>query len=64
MADIVEAEKAQKGKKKKPKKMSTAVDMTPMVDLFCLLITFFMLTTAFNKPKIMQINLPVGFGVS
>ena len=58
MAEIVEAEKAQKGKKKKPKKLSTAVDMTPMVDLFCLLITFFMLTTAFNKPKIMQINLP------
>jgi biopolymer transport protein ExbD len=58
MAEIVEAEKAQQGKKKKPKKMSTAVDMTPMVDLFCLLITFFMLTTAFNKPKIMQINLP------
>lgn len=58
MAEIVEAEKPQKGKKKKPKKLSTAVDMTPMVDLFCLLITFFMLTTAFNKPKIMQINLP------
>ena len=58
MAEIVEADKQQKGKKKKPKKLSTAVDMTPMVDLICLLITFFMLTTAFNKPKIMQINLP------
>ena len=58
MAEIVEAEKKQKGKKKKPKKLSTAVDMTPMVDLICLLITFFMLTTAFNKPKIMEIRLP------
>jgi biopolymer transport protein ExbD len=34
------------------------VDMTPMVDLMCLLITFFMLTTAFSKPKIMEIVLP------
>ena len=58
MAEIVEADKPQKGKKKKPKKLSTHVDMTPMVDLICLLITFFMLTTAFNKPKIMEIVLP------
>jgi biopolymer transport protein ExbD len=29
-----------------------------MVDLMCLLITFFMLTTAFSKPKIMEITLP------
>jgi biopolymer transport protein ExbD len=29
-----------------------------MVDLMCLLITFFMLTTAFSKAKIMEINLP------
>ncbi len=32
--------------------------MTPMVDLMCLLITFFMLTTAFSKPKIMVITMP------
>jgi len=32
--------------------------MTPMVDLMCLLITFFMLTTAFSKPKIMEITMP------
>ena len=32
--------------------------MTPMVDLMCLLIMFFMLTTAFNKAKIMEIILP------
>ena len=32
--------------------------MTPMVDLFCLLLTFFMLTTAFSKPKVMEIVLP------
>ena len=32
--------------------------MTPMVDVMCLLLTFFMLTTAFSKPKIMEIVLP------
>jgi biopolymer transport protein ExbD len=44
--------------KKRAKKLSTHIDMTPMVDLMSLLITFFMLTAAFNKPKIMEIVLP------
>ncbi len=47
-----------KGGKKRSKKMSTKIDMTPMVDLAFLLITFFMLTTTFNKPKTMEINMP------
>ncbi|MDX1903677.1 MAG: biopolymer transporter ExbD [Thermonemataceae bacterium] len=46
------------GKKKGPKKVSTKVDMTPIVDLAFLLITFFMLTTTFNSPKIMQVLMP------
>jgi biopolymer transport protein ExbD len=56
MAEIIQEEKA--GGKKKAKKHAPHIDMTPMVDLMCLLITFFMLTTAFNKPKIMEIILP------
>jgi biopolymer transport protein ExbD len=56
MAEIIQEEKG--GGKKKAKKHAPHIDMTPMVDLMCLLITFFMLTTAFNKPKIMEINLP------
>jgi biopolymer transport protein ExbD len=56
MAEIIQEEKA--GGKKKAKKHAPHIDMTPMVDLMCLLITFFMLTTAFSKPKVMEINLP------
>src|SRR5450759_321669 len=56
MAEIIQEEKA--GGKKKAKKHAPHIDMTPMVDLMCLLITFFMLTTAFSKPKIMDIILP------
>lgn len=58
MAEIIQAEGKKKGGKRKPKKFSTHIDMTPMVDLMCLLITFFMLTTAFSKPKAMEITMP------
>lgn len=58
MAEIIQEEGHEKGGKKRPKKGSTHIDMTPMVDLMCLLITFFMLTTAFSKPKVMEITMP------
>lgn len=47
-----------KGGKKRAKRQSTKIDMTPLVDLAALLITFFMLTTTFNKPQTMEINMP------
>jgi biopolymer transport protein ExbD len=47
-----------KGGKVRVKKQSTKIDMTPMVDLAFLLLTFFILTTTFNKPKTMEVNMP------
>jgi biopolymer transport protein ExbD len=47
-----------KGGKVRVKKASTKIDMTPMVDLAFLLLTFFILTTTFNKPKTMEVNMP------
>ncbi len=47
-----------KGLLPKRKKLSTRVDMTPVVDLAFLLLTFFMLATTFIKPQVMQLILP------
>jgi biopolymer transport protein ExbD len=48
------------GKKRAFRRIPARVDLTAMVDLAFLLITFFMLTTVLSKPKAMPLTMPVG----
>ncbi|MCA8833167.1 ExbD/TolR family protein [Hymenobacter pini] len=58
MADIQTTAPAAKGSKPRAKKHAFRLDMTPMVDLAFLLLTFFMLTTTFSKPTVMEVAMP------
>ena len=60
MAEVNTGDSGGGGKhnKQRAKKSSTHIDMTPMVDLAFLLLTFFVLTSTFNKPKAMELNFP------
>ncbi|MGO9481454.1 MAG: ExbD/TolR family protein [Candidatus Kryptoniota bacterium] len=42
----------------KKKRLAIRVDMTPMVDVAMLLLTFFMMTTSFKPPENVQVILP------
>jgi len=56
--DVAERAKKGKGKKKKARRLGIRIDMTPLVDVALLLLTFFMYTTSMSRPQTMEINLP------
>jgi biopolymer transport protein ExbD len=54
-------EKVKRGKtsrRKKKKRLGFHIDMTPLVDITFLLLTFFMFTTTMLKPQIMEMKMP------
>ena len=58
MAELNTGDAGGKGGKVRSKKQNSKVDLTAMVDLAFLLITFFMLTTSLSKPQSMSLGLP------
>jgi biopolymer transport protein ExbD len=58
MAEISQNNVQKDSGKVRAKKSSTKIDMTPMVDLAFLLLTFFILTTTFKKDTIMDLQMP------
>src|SRR5882757_7813537 len=58
MAEITQSSGSNSRAHIRSKKLSTHIDMTPMVDLAFLLLTFFILTTTLNKLKVMEIVMP------
>ena len=54
MAEVITQEKSGGKQKKK----NVKIDMTPMVDLNFLLLMFFMFTSSFSKPNVMDLGLP------
>ncbi|EJF08944.1 biopolymer transporter ExbD [Pontibacter sp. BAB1700] len=62
MAQVQEKQNPAKGSRKRARNNGFHLDMTPMVDLAFLLLTFFMLTTTFAKLQTMEINMPVATG--
>lgn len=60
MAELNSSPEKNDGKKSARKPKSLRVDLTAMVDLAFLLVTFFMLTTTLSKYKAMDLAMPVG----
>jgi len=58
MAEISSSAPTGRGHKPRVKKNAFRLDMTPMVDLAFLLLTFFMLTSTFAKPNVMELTMP------
>ncbi len=60
MADVQTAEPRgkKKSKHKKKRRIAVRIDMTPMVDLMFVLLTFYMVASSMTRPQAMEINIP------
>lgn len=47
-----------KGRRKKKRRLGIRLDMTAMVDVAFLLLTFFIFTSSMSRPQTMELNLP------
>ena len=57
----LKAERSKRGKasnRKKMKRVGFYLDMTPLVDITFLLLTFFMFTTTMAAPQVMEMSIP------
>jgi biopolymer transport protein ExbD len=52
------AKRGKHSKRKKKKRVGFVLDMTPLVDITFLLLTFFMFTTTMMQPQVMEMKLP------
>jgi len=59
MAEITQAESSGYRPARRTRRSPVRIDMTPMVDLAFLLLTFFVLTTSLNKAYILDVTMPV-----
>lgn len=59
MAEIAQTQRTDGGGVRS-KKLSTHIDMTPMVDLAFLLLTFFILTTSLTDKHVLELPMPDG----
>jgi biopolymer transport protein ExbD len=58
MGEITHGAQRDSNRKIRAKKQSTSIDMTPMVDLAFLLLTFFILTTTFKEAYVLKLTMP------